>query len=389
MPGYEVIGEEEKTALLEIFSKSNGVMFAHGFDEKRNRIYRVRDFEKQFAQKFKVNHAQAVSSGTTALLATLKALNIGPGDEVITQCFTFVATVEAILAVGATPILTEIDKTFNMDPHDLRSKITSKTKAIIPVHMAGNPARMNELNKIAKEKGLFVIEDTAQAIGATYDNQFMGTFGDFGTFSLDFGKTITTGEGGMVITNNPDLYKAVLEYHDHGHEYNPEVGRADDTRSTWGLNYRMCELNAAVGMAQLKKLDLIVEKSRRNSQYIQKKLSTISGITFRTILPEAQDNGDALYFYFDSEADCSRALISMKTAGLGTKNVPDAMKWHFAGDWEHMFHHHPKYAKTYKNEWEFSTKLLKRTIALPILMAWDGAVLDQHTEKLLSALKLA
>ncbi len=389
MPGYELVGKEEKDAILEIFEQSNGVMFAHGFDARRNHIFRVRNFEQAFAKKLNSPHALAVSSGTTALMTAIHALGIGPGDEVITQCFTFVATVEAILSVGATPILTEIDSSYNMDPRDLEAKITAKTKAIIPVHMAGSPARMAEIKSIAEKHHLPLIEDAAQAIGAKWKGSFLGTLGDFGTFSLDFGKTITTGEGGMILTNQASLHQKVLEFHDHGHEYNPSVGRAQDTRKNWGLNFRMSEMNAAFGLAQLKKLDFILEKSRQHAQHIQSHLSRISGLHWRELPEGGEDNGDALYLYFESEKDCLSALAAMQRDQLGTKNVPDAMKWHFAGEWEHIFGKSPHLSPSLKqnlNSWPRSADLLKRTIALPIMVNWTEEQLVQQTEKLVRAL---
>lgn len=389
MPGYELIGEEEKQALIDIFEQSQGVMFAHGFDARRHNIFRVRDFEKAFAKKINVARAQAFSSGTTALMTALHCLDIRPGDEVITQSFTFVATVEAILAIGAIPILTEIDYTYNMDPNDLESKITPRTKAIIPVHMAGNPARMNEIKLIASKHEIPIIEDTAQGLGAKLDDQYLGTIGDIGTFSLDFGKTITTGEGGMLITNNADVYQKALEYHDHGHEYNPSVGRALDTRKTWGLNFRMSELNAAVGLAQLKKLDYIVDKSRINVLYIKKMLSKISGLHWREAPKGGVDNGDSLYLYFESSTDCKKALVSIRQYKLDTKNVPDAMKWHFAGQWEHIFKDHEPIAGQNRASWPSSKDLLNRTIALPILLEWNDEALEIHADKLYKALTFA
>ena len=386
MPGFELIGTEEKEELLKIFDESNGVMFAHGFDALRKGHFRVREFEGQFAQKMHGKYAQAVSSGTTALVAAMKALGVKAGDEVITQSFTFVATVEAILFLGATPILTEIDDTYNMDPDDLKSKINKRTKLIVPVHMAGVPARMDEIMSIAQQHNLYVLEDNAQGIGASYKGKPLGSIGDIGTFSLDFGKTITTGEGGIILTNNQELYQFVREFHDHGHEYNPSVGRADDTRKTWGLNFRMSELNAAVGIAQLRKVDFIVSQSQKNKNIIQNNLSDIPGISFRTVPDGAIESGDALYFSFDNKERVNKVLIKLKEMGIGTKNIPDALKWHFASEWEHIFNDHPTYKETYKNAWPKSKDLLSRTIALPVMVKWTEQQLNDFISKVKTAI---
>ena len=186
----------------------------------------------------KSKNSLAVSSGTAALRVALAALNIKNGDEVITQSFTFVATVEAIIEARATPICTEIDKTLNMDPSDLLEKINKKTKAVIVVHMLGTPCRIKEIKKICDSKKIPLIEDTAWGIGAKVDNRFLGTWGDIGTFSFDFAKTLTTGEGGMLLFKNKELLKKASAWHDHGHENNPQVPRWEDTRSSSGFNFR-------------------------------------------------------------------------------------------------------------------------------------------------------
>ena len=217
MPGFELIDNEEFLEIKEIFDKSR-ILFRHSFDPLRNGIYKVRDFEQAFAKRMGVDYALAVTSGTAALRVALAALNIGPWDEVITQSFTFVATVEAIIESGATPIVTEIDDTLNMDPGDLKKKITPRTRAIIVVHMLGTPSRMDRILPISREAGIPVIEDTAWGCGGDLNGQPLCTIGEIGTFSFDFAKTMTTGEGGMVVTRDQVIYENAAAYHDHGHE---------------------------------------------------------------------------------------------------------------------------------------------------------------------------
>ncbi|MGB9618036.1 MAG: DegT/DnrJ/EryC1/StrS family aminotransferase, partial [Desulfomonilaceae bacterium] len=224
MPGHEWIDEHETNQVLEVMK--TGILFRYEFKNERRGVYKVKEFEDTFAAFNGAKYAHAVTSGTAALKVALAALGIGPGDEVITQGFTFIATYEAIIEAGAVPIPAEIDSTLNMDPSDFEKKITSRTKAVIPVHMLGAPARIEEIVTIAKTRGLKVIEDTAQALGAEVNGKKVGTIGDMGTFSFDFYKTITTGEGGMVVTNDKGLYIRASEYADHGHDHNPAVGRA-------------------------------------------------------------------------------------------------------------------------------------------------------------------
>ena len=263
MPGNELVSKEELNEIKKIFTKSDGVLFAHGFEERRKNIFKIRTFENNLKKYFKSKNILCVSSGTAALKICLKACNVKPGDEVITQAFNFIATVEAIVDIGAIPIITNIDETLNMDPEDLKKKITKKTKAVIPVHMLGFPCKINEIEKICKYKNIKIIEDNCESIGAKFKNKYLGNFGDAGVMSFDFGKNITTGEGGCIITKNKKIFKFCNEYHDHGHELNPKFSRGMDTVSFPGFNYRMTEMQGAVGIAQLKKLNFILRENKK------------------------------------------------------------------------------------------------------------------------------
>ena len=173
MPGFEIIDEKEKKAIEKIFL-DGGVLFAHGFESIRKE-FNVREFEKQSSKKFKCNHALAVSSGTAAIKIGLKALAVKPGDEVITQAFNFIATVEAILDIGAKPIIANVDNSLNMDPKDVETLITSKTKVILPVHMLGVPVDMRQIIKISKKNNLRILEDNCESVGAKYDGKYAAT----------------------------------------------------------------------------------------------------------------------------------------------------------------------------------------------------------------------
>mgnify|MGYP001426247589 CR=1 FL=1 len=378
MPGWELIDNKEKESLLDIFERSNGVMFAHGFDERRNNIFRVRDFEKKFAKKFGVKHCLATTSGTMAQYIAMKALGIGPGDEVITQAFTFVATVETIIQIGASPILIESDETFNMDLDKLEDHINDNTKLIIPVQMLGNQVDMNKLKKIANKYNIPVMEDACEALGASFDGSFVGTHGDIGIFSLDFAKTITTGEGGIIITNDDQIAKYIREFHDHGHESNPSVPRGRDTRSIMGLNLRMSELQAAVGLAQLEKLDHIIERNRYNKGLLKSLIKHNNNIKFRKIIDEDQELADTLIFYFDNNIKASKFVSKYNESGYFTKNLPDAIDWHFSGTWNHMFVNDKNYKDTWNVQWPITDDLLRRAISIPILInQTDKEIKDQ------------
>ena len=282
MPGWEVIGEEERAAVNEVFDHG-GVLYRYGWADKRENIFRVDEFERQFADRMGVRYALALSSGTGALIAALKAMGISRGDEVITQSHTFIATIEAIIECGATPVITDVDASLNMDPADLERKITGKTKAIIPVHMMGVSARMDEILKIARSHAIPILDDNAQCCGGTYRKRMLGTLGDASITSFDFGKVLTTGEGGMIITDNEAIFRRAREYSDHGHELNPKFPRGEDTRTISGINLKMTELQGAIGLAQLKKMGYIIARQRENKARIKNALSDIPQIRFRDV----------------------------------------------------------------------------------------------------------
>lgn len=377
MPGFELIGKEEQNAVNEVFEKSNGVLYRYGLDERRHHIFRVNQFEKEIAKKVGVKYAHCVCNGTAALKIALFGLGIKQGDEVITQSFTFIATVEAILELGAIPIITEIDKSLNMDPIDLEKKISKKTRAIIPVHMAGVAAKMDEIAAIARKYNIPILEDSAQALGATYRGKSLGTIGDVGIYSLDIGKVITTGEGGILVTDDEKIFLKAREYSDHGHEQNPNVPRGEDTRSRWGFNYKMTELQGAIGLAQLKKLDFILQKQRENKYHIKNSIKGIPGIEFREIPNPKGDASDTLIFFVESREKASKFVKLLSKAGIGTKNLPDAIDWHFAGTWTHIFYNYPEYKeKNLEKIWWQSTNYVRRAISIPIMVYMTNEKID-------------
>ncbi len=203
--------------------------------------------------------------------------------------FTFVASFEAVLSVGAVPVLVDIDETLTLNPEAVKQAITSKTKCIMPVHMCGSMRDMDALKLIAKENNLLILEDACQSIGASYKGKYLGTIGDAGTFSFDFVKTLTCAEGGVVMTNNADVYTKSDAYSDHGHDHKG-VDRGADLHPYIGYNYRISELHAAVGVAQIKKLDQFLSIQKRNHAALKRALEEIPGITFRKIPDPAGDS---------------------------------------------------------------------------------------------------
>ena len=334
MPGFEVFGDKEKQEIMDVLD--TGVLFRYEFGEQRKGIYKVRTFEENFARYAGAGYAQAVTSGTVALKVALAVLGIGPGDEVITQGFTFVATWEAIFDVGATPVFTEVDTTLNMDPADLERKISDKTKAIIPVHMLGSGARIDQIMAIADKHNIPVIEDTAQAVGATWRGKHLGTFGKCGTFSFDAVKTMTTGEGGMVITDDEKVWRNMSEYHDHGHDHVPNPGgRGGEGRSFIGFNYRMMELQGAIGIAQLAQLDNIISAQRQNKAAMNNSVRKLPGVTFRNLVDEEGDSATFLAFFLPSREKAQAVNRILQDNGAGAIAFAENT-WHYYPKWEHL-----------------------------------------------------
>jgi 8-amino-3,8-dideoxy-alpha-D-manno-octulosonate transaminase len=383
MPGYEVLGEEEKKEILEVLE--TGVLFRYGFPAQRQGRYKVEEFEKAFAAFTGRERALAVSSGSTALKVALAALGIGFGDEVVTTGFTFVATWEAILEAGAVPVFTEIDASLNMDPEDLARKITPRTRAIIPVHMLGAQARIREIMEVASRHNLPVIEDTAQAAGGFLQGKALGSFGSIGTFSFDSVKTLTTGEGGMLIMDDPELYRRASEYHDHGHDH---IGadRGLEGRSFIGFNFRMMELQGALGLAQLRKLPDMIARQRANKGRLKAALSALQGIGFRH-LPDP--DGDTATFLAFSLPDAPKALAFKELAGKAGLGLVYFLQntWHYYRNWEHLLGQ----KSPCRNGWPYraadgrdlryppdalpqSDALLARTLVLPINIKMDEAL---------------
>ena len=230
-------------------------------------------FEDKFAKKNNVNFALSVCNGTVAIHLALMTLDIGPEDEVIVPTLTFIASVNPIRYTGAKPIFVDSHKdTWQIDPYEIEKKITSKTKAIIIVHLYGQPCDMDHIMKIARKHNLYVIEDCAEALGSKYKNKFVGTFGDISTFSFFGNKTITTGEGGMVTTNNIDLFKKCLHLKSQGLN---QSEKKEYWHDILGYNYRMTNICSAIGMAQLEQLDEFIEKKRKLYEFYKKELKNL------------------------------------------------------------------------------------------------------------------
>jgi len=378
MGGGELLGKKEIDEVVGVLER--GVLFRYGFNEKRKDIFKVQEFEEMIARYMGVNYALAVASGTAAVRVALASLDIEPGDEVITQSFTFVATIEAILEAGAIPVIAEIDRSFNMDPNDLEAKITDKTKAIIPVHMLGVPAKMDDICDIAKRHGIKVLEDSCQACGSSYKGKKTGTIGDIGCFSFDFVKTITTGEGGMVVTNDQEMYLRGNYFQDHGHEHRQDIPRGKDSKSITGFNYRMSEIQGAIGVIQLSRLDYVISQQRKNKARIKDAIGDIDGLEFRELPDEDGDGGDTLIFLLPESRMAKDFEDILTKDGIETKILPSALGWHYMGNWDHIITrlNGQRGKEVYRRDmWPKSDSILNRAIAIGISVNMADDYIDR------------
>jgi 8-amino-3,8-dideoxy-alpha-D-manno-octulosonate transaminase len=333
MPGYELFGAEERKEVNEVLE--TGILMRYGFDGPRKGVWKARELENELCKYFRVKNAQLVSSGTAALTTAMAALGIGAGDEVIIPTFTFVASFEAVISVGAIPVMVDIDDTLTLDPIAVERAITPKTKAIMPVHMCGSMAQVDELKALCVKHNLFLIEDACQAIGGMYKGQYLGTIGQVGTFSFDFVKIMTCGEGGVVLTNDAQLIEKCDQYSDHGHDHYGK-DRGADFHPYLGYNFRISELHAAVGLAQIRKMDYFLELQRRNHRIIYNCLKNISGISFRRIPDAEGDTGSFLSFFLPTAEQAKAVALALADANIGGNPYWYDNNWHYIRKWEHL-----------------------------------------------------
>jgi dTDP-4-amino-4,6-dideoxygalactose transaminase len=325
-PGLELIGAEELAEVTEVLA--SGHLSRYGPDDATFPA-KVRRFEETVAELAGTDFALALNSGTSGLFLALVGLGIGPGDEVIVPGFTFVATISSVVYARARPVLAEVDETFNLDPTDVEARITPRTRAIIAVHMLGNPARLEELKAVADRHGLPLIEDCAQAFGATYDGRWVGSHGVAGIYSFNEFKTITCGDGGLLVTDDETLYRRAFAMHDQGHSPNRkgiEVG----ARPFLGLNFRMTELEGAVLLAQVRRLDRIRDHLRANRTLVRDLLAELPGLRFRTLPDPEGDLATHLVVIFPDAETASAVTRELGSITLATSG------WHVYTHMEHV-----------------------------------------------------
>ena len=395
MPGYEAFDQSEKKEVMDVME--TGILMRYGFENQRGGVNKTLEMEKALCEKLGTRHAQLTPSGTTAVSTALAVCGIGAGDEVIMPTFTFVASFESILALGAIPILVDIDDTLTLDPAAVERAITPRTKAIMPVHRCGAQAHLDELMAICRKHNLILIEDACQATGATYHGKAVGTFGRMGCFSFDFAKVITMGEGGAVVTDDDLLAKKADGYVDHGHDH---VGsdRGAEIHPFMGMNYRVNELASAIGLAQLRKLDSIVARQKQTKKYIKDALAAeFPRLSFRRVLDPEGDIATFLSFSLETLEQAEAATRALVENGVGGVFHYYNNNWHYIRRWNHLKERAtlyrlsqevldgmPDYAtKTFPQ----SDAIISRNISTSINLSWSDDQVKARTEAMIRALR--
>jgi 8-amino-3,8-dideoxy-alpha-D-manno-octulosonate transaminase len=314
--GTQYYDEKERHELLDVLETRRPFRwYGPGSEAPR----KVLTFEKEFAARMHTRYALAVTSGTAALQCAVAALEVGPGDEVILPAWTWHSCFNTVVLAGALPVFAEIDESFNIDPSDIEHRITPNTKVIMAVHLQGNPCDMDRTLSIARKHNIRVLEDCAQSVGASYKGRPLGSLGDIGIYSLQLNKTITAGEGGAVVTNDPVLFERASRFHDLGGFRSPHEKMTGEQRLDWfiGSQYRLNEFSGGVLLAQVRKLDTIVNAVRSNARRVYDGIRDLPGIHLRH-LPDADGElGSAVFLGFRTKEQRDRFMAAMKA-----ENVP-------------------------------------------------------------------
>jgi len=394
MPGFEIFGDEERREVLDVLD--TGVLMRYGFDQARKGHWKARTFEKELAEKLGAKYCHLCSSGTAALSITLAACGIGAGDEVIVPPFTFVATIEAVLTAGAIPVFADIDETLCLAPEAVARAITPRTRAVVPVHMCGAMARIDQIAQLCQDRELVLVEDACQAVGGSYQGRALGTFGKAGCFSFDPVKTITCGEGGAIITDDEAVYRAADAFTDHGHDH---VGndRGLEGHAIIGLNFRISELNAAVGVAQLRKLDFMIEKQRAAKARIVAMLADFPEVTLREIPDPSGDTATFLSFLMPDEGRARQTAKDLAAAGVDGCFYWYDNNWHYIRQWPHIrqlksaarlpIHLQENIPDYEALDLAQSDAIMGRTLSMLIKLSWSDAELETRIDNMATVFK--
>lgn len=330
LPGILAYDDEEESAVLEVLRSRN--LFRFMGPESESQCNQLEDL---FRESTGHKHALAVTSGTAALLCALQGLGVGPGDEVIVPGFGWIASISAILGVGAVPIITEVDESLTLDVGAARQNISPYTKVIMPIHMRGAPANLSPLLELAREHNLKLLEDTAQANGGTFQGRQLGSFGDAGAFSLQASKIITSGEGGMIVTSQQEVFARAAMFHD---PFSSTLVDLPESQAMWGLNFRMPEVTAAMARVQFSKRKRIIDAMRVRKALIKngiEDLATKKSISFRHLHDESGDTAVALIMFLPDQEDANRVTQALKAENVNCNQMysDDSTDQHVYASW--------------------------------------------------------
>ena len=396
MPGTELFGAEERKEINDVLE--TGILFRYNHDAQRNNIWKAKDFENEVKKITGAKYALAVSSGSAGIMAALAAAGIGTGDEVICPPFTYVATIEAILFLGAKPVFAEIEETLCLSAAGIEAAITPNTKAVCLVHMCGGNADMDAIMPVIKKHNLVLVEDAGQAFAASHKGTFTGLFGAAGSYSFDFFKIATAGEGGVLVTNDERIYKLADNFCDHGHDH---VGnnRGMENHPVIGFNFRISELHAAVGAAQTRKVPAIRENNLVNKKFLENRLAGIQGVSFAKLGDANGDSGTFLNLMLPDTETAKRVVATFNEEGVSGFNYWYTNMYHFINQWDHIKNMQTaaKLAvevlgapQDYKNlHLPKSQEVVGRLISFGIRCTWTEAQMTELADKMAACIRKA
>lgn len=394
MPGMDVFGAEERKEVNDVLETT--CLFRYNHEHLRQGMWKAKELEETLSNYTGAPYVHAVSSGSTAVSTMLASSGIGFGDEVIVPPFTYIAPIEAVLWAGGLPVFADIDETLNLTAESIEKAITSKTKAVLIVHMCGAPGDMDAIVEVCNKHNLTLVEDAGQAMGSFYKGKSVGLFGKAGAFSMDFFKITTAGEGGICITNDKEVYHNMEQLSDHGHTH---IGsnRGMEEHPIAGTNYRLSELNAAVGLAQVRKIESIRAAKLKNKAYLKNRLSEVEGITFRKMHDPEGDSGTFLNFFLPTQALAEKAAKQLASDGLGGFNYWFTNMYHFVNQWDHlkdlkapakMAIHHLGAPQDYHNlDLPGAQEHIGRLISLGIKTTWTEAEMKPFADQIIDSIK--
>ncbi|MBN2423562.1 MAG: DegT/DnrJ/EryC1/StrS family aminotransferase [Calditrichaceae bacterium] len=394
MAGIELFGQEEKKEVLDVLE--TGILFRYNHPKERMGHWKARQFEQELREFTNSKYCHMCSSGSTAIQLALSSAGVGAGDHVIVPPFTFIATIEAVINLGAIPVFAEMDETLCISPEGLRKAITPKTTAVALVHMLGSMAHLDEITKICRENNIMLIEDTAQALGGTYKGKSLGTFGITGSFSFDFFKIITAGEGGAVITDDKEVYENLHQGADHGHNHQGD-NRGAEPHPIIGFNYRISELNAAVGLAQFRKIEFILAEQRKHKAMLKEAVAAFPQVKMRDLPDPEGDSATFLAFFLPDEVTARKVYQEFNKREVAGASYWYDNNFHYIKNWQHIkelrapgklaieFFERPQDYRTM--QLPESDHVMQRLVTLPIKVNWPQNEMETYIKNVKNALK--